>query len=42
MDYSILSNTGIRVSRTGFGVLPMGLSQLDLPAGETLLSSAIP
>ena len=34
MGYSILSNTGIRVSRAGFGVLPMGPSQLALPVDE--------
>jgi len=34
MDYSVLGNTGIRVSRAGFGVLPMGPSQLALPVDE--------
>jgi len=30
----LLGNTGIEVSRTGFGVLPMGPSQLALPVEE--------
>ncbi|MBR5537207.1 MAG: aldo/keto reductase [Clostridia bacterium] len=34
MEYSVLGNTGIRVSRAGFGVLPMGPSQLALPVDE--------
>ena len=34
MQYTILGNTGIRVSRAGFGVLPMGPSQLALPVDE--------
>ena len=31
MKQTILGNTGIKVSRAGFGVLPMGPSQLALP-----------
>ena len=34
MKYQVLGNTGIRVSRAGFGVLPMGPSQLALPVDE--------
>ena len=34
MKETILGNTGIRVSRAGFGVLPMGPSQLALPVEE--------
>ncbi len=34
MKQTILGNTGIRVSRAGFGVLPMGPSQLALPVEE--------
>ena len=34
MKQTILGNTGIRVSRVGFGVLPMGPSQLALPVEE--------
>ena len=34
MKQTILGNTGIKVSRAGFGVLPMGPSQLALPVEE--------
>ena len=34
MKKVLLGNTGIRVSRAGFGVLPMGPSQLALPVEE--------
>lgn len=34
MKQTILGNTGISVSRAGFGVLPMGPSQLALPVEE--------
>ena len=34
MEQKILGNTGITVSRAGFGVLPMGPSQLALPVDE--------
>ena len=34
MEHRVLGNTGIRVSRVGFGVLPMGPSQLALPVEE--------
>ena len=34
MKYTVLGKTGIRVSRAGFGVLPMGPSQLALPVDE--------
>ena len=34
MKKILLGNTGIRVSRAGFGVLPMGPSQLALPIEE--------
>ena len=43
MEYSVLGNTGIRVSRAGFGVLPMGPSQLALPVekGAAILRYAL-
>lgn len=34
MQYTTLGNTGLSVSRAGFGVLPMGPSQLALPVEE--------
>ena len=34
MKKKILGNTGIEVSIAGFGVLPMGPSQLALPVEE--------
>ena len=34
MKYTVLGKTGIRVSRAGFGVLPMGPSQLALPVEQ--------
>ena len=34
MKQTILGNTGIKVSRAGFGVLPMGPSQLALPVED--------
>ena len=34
MERILLGNTGLRVSRVGFGVLPMGPSQLALPVEE--------
>ncbi|RAP50078.1 MAG: hypothetical protein BZ138_06980 [Methanosphaera sp. rholeuAM270] len=34
MEKRFLGNTGIKVSQIGFGVLPMGASQLDLPVNE--------
>lgn len=34
MERILLGNTGLRVSRVGFGVLPMGPSQLALPLEE--------
>ena len=34
MKYTVLGKTGIQVSRAGFGVLPMGPSQLALPVEE--------
>lgn len=34
MEQKVLGRTGIRVSRAGFGVLPMGPSQLALPLEE--------
>lgn len=34
MDKVFLGKTGIKVSKIGFGVLPMGASQMDLPLDE--------
>lgn len=34
MDKVFLGKTGIKVSKIGFGVLPMGASQMDLPLKE--------
>ena len=34
MQKKFLGNTGIKVSIAGFGVLPMGPSQLSLPVEE--------
>lgn len=43
MEYRSLGNTGLTVSRAGFGVLPMGPAQLALPVeeGAQLLVHAI-
>lgn len=43
MQYTTLGNTGLSVSRAGFGVLPMGPSQLALPVedGAAILRYAL-
>jgi len=43
MDYRKLGKTGLKVSRAGFGVLPMGPAQLALPVeeGARLLEKAL-